>query len=454
MKLPLPTFLTAILLSGAAASVAQSQHAALSHTQLFRHPVRHTVKPVPQWLAARSIASTVTVPGRSVQHEWSASTNQWVDGSVASSTYDARANLTQVLHADSVTNAPLSKEVYTYDAQDQLTEYVFQSWMGSAYVNEGRNQLTYDTRGNLTQNLYQEWAGNAWVMRAGERIAYTYNAAGVTTSEVYESYDNDGAVWENDGRATYTVNASNQWSEIVIEQWTGNAYRNEERIRAITWHDWAGQKPLYYESQEWGSTSSWGDDSRTTFTYQSNGSYVAVRQEAIAAGSWVNLERQTTTYDNYGNEILNQYEEWDNAAWSIESGSRTLLSYTAANQVRRAVDQRYDSGTNRYQNEFVTTFGNFTTLGTRRATALEAPATLHPNPTASTTTISLRGLHDKGSVQTDVLNTLGQVVQTMALQPQQGNLEQELNLVTLPAGVYTVRLHTAEGTIAKRVVKQ
>ena len=35
-----------------------------------------------------------------------------------------------------------------------------------------------------------------------------------------------------------------------------------------------------------------------------------------------------------------------------------------------------------------------------------------------------------------------------------GAINQQISLASLPAGVYTVRLHTTEGTVAKRIVKQ
>lgn len=401
----------------------------------------------------RSITATVTVPGRSVGHAWSSTTNRWVEGTIGVRTYDASANATQIVYTDSITSQPDSRELYTYNLRNQVTETTYQNWLGAAYMNEQREQYTYDNQGNITLETFQTWNGTAWVTQSSYRTTNTYNSANVLTGRVYEQLNTNNNTWQPEGRINFTLNASNQWSEAVYQEWNNGAYVNEERTRNITWYDWSKLQPSYLEDQEW-SNGAWVDDQRSTITYQPNGSYVEVQQQSTAPSTWVNDDRITITYDNFGNLILDQIESWNNNAWAITDSDRTLLSYTATNQVRRAVEQNYSTSQSRYVNSYVTTYGNFVTLGTRRASGLEAAATLHPNPTTDATTINLRGLRDQGAVQAEVLNTLGQVVQTLSVRTQQGNISQQISLASFPAGVYTVRLLTTEGTVAKRVVKQ
>ncbi|HEX8429469.1 T9SS type A sorting domain-containing protein [Hymenobacter sp.] len=398
--------------------------------------------------------ATITLPGRSTGRSWNSTANRWnTSGAVSTYSYDSRGNNTQVVYSDSATAMPEGKEFYTYNSRNQVTEYSDQNWNGSAYVNDEREQYTYDAQGNNTLQVRQTWNGTAWVTQSSYRTTYTYNTANVVTSRVYEQLNMSNNIWEQDGRITFTVNANNQWTEAVYQEWNNGAYVNDERTRNITWYDWGKLLPSYYEDQEW-SGGAWVDDQRSTITYQPNGSYVEVQQQPTAPNMWVNDDRITTTYDNFGNLILDQTESWNNNAWTITSADRTVLSYTATNEVRRAVEQEYNTSLGRYVNSYLTTYGSFVTLATRRATGLEAAATLHPNPTAGTATISLSGLREQGTLPAEVLNVVGQVVQTMALRPQQGSIKQEINLTTLPAGVYTVRVHTSDGAVTKRVVKQ
>ncbi|WP_169515094.1 T9SS type A sorting domain-containing protein [Hymenobacter norwichensis] len=396
--------------------------------------------------------ASVTVPGRSVGHTWSSTTNRWVEGTVGVHTYDVRANPTQIVYTDSVTSQPRSKELYTYNVRNQITESTYQTWLNSAYVNEQREQYAYDTQGNITLETYQTWNGTAWATQNSYRTTNTYNSANVLTGRVYEELNTISNTWVPNGRITFTLNASNQWIEAVYQDWNNGAYVNDERTHNITWYDWAKMLPSYLEDQEW-RNGAWVDNQRSTVTYQPNGSNVDVQQK-FTANTWMNDDRISTTYDNFGNLILDQYESWTNNAWAITGGERALLSYNATNQVRRAVAQDYSTSQSRYVNSTVTTYGSFVTLGTRRAMGLEAAATLHPNPTTSTTIISVSGLREQSAMQAEVLDMLGQVVKTMTVGPQQGTFRQEVNLATLPAGVYTVRLHTSKGTVAKRVVKE
>jgi hypothetical protein len=403
--------------------------------------------------AHRGITADVTVPGRTVEHSWNRSTNRWGESVVGTYTYDARGNATQIIYTDSVTTQPDSKELYTYNSRKQVTEAIYQDWVGSAYVNKEREQYAYDAQGFITLILLQTWNGTAWLTQLGYRNTTVYNAANVLTGIVSEDLNINTGVWEPDGRVNITLNASNQWAEIVSQEWENGAYVNDERTHNITWYDWANQLPSYLEDQEW-SGNAWVDDQRSTVVYQPNGSNVETQQKFTAPNTWVNDDRITETYDDFGNLILDQGESWNNNAWAISYSDRTLLSYTATNQVRRAVEQGYDTSLRRYVNSTLTSYGNFVTLATRRATGLEAATSLYPNPSSSTTLLSVPGVSNQSAVPAEVLNTVGQVVRTFVLQPQQGSIRQELNLEGLPGGVYTIRLHPTEGTIAKRIVKQ
>ncbi|GAA4018381.1 hypothetical protein GCM10022408_35190 [Hymenobacter fastidiosus] len=406
-------------------------------------------------MAARGASTLVTLPGRGVTHFWDQQTNRWGYASIFTYTYDAKGKPTQVILADSATNAPQRKQILAYNAQGLLTEELFQNWNGSAYVNFGRDQYSYDVRNREILFLHQDWQNNAWVMRYGNRSTNTYNPAGVLTSEVYESWDSATSSWKPDGRTTYTVNAGNQWSAVLEQDWENGAYVNEYRAYNIIWYNWTKLLPSSFEEQAWdGSTNTWTDDHRSTLTYQPNGSYVMVSQLLTAPATWVNEYRSTYTLDNFGNLLLSQGEEWLSNSWVIEYAYRQLLSYTAANVVRRAVGQSYDNSLSSYVNLTVSTYGNFITLGTRRARELEAATALYPNPARQSAMLRVAGLREQEAVRTEILNPLGQVVKVLSLRPQQGVIEQELDLAALPAGLYTIRLYTAEGTVAKRVMKQ
>lgn len=79
-----------------------------------------------------------------------------------------------------------------------------------------------------------------------------------------------------------------------------------------------------------------------------------------------------------------------------------------------------------------------------------AAFTAYPNPTTNCLTLDLRHL-TTGSTRAQLRNLAGQLVleQTVA-----GGTLPQLRLETLPAGVYLLQVHTADATLAQRIVKQ
>ncbi|MBT9395251.1 T9SS type A sorting domain-containing protein [Hymenobacter sp. NST-14] len=417
-----------------------------------RHPLTKHFKPESRMkttLAARGINAGITVPGRSVEHSWSGSA--WEDGQISTYTYSAQGLPTQILYSDSATNAPEVKLTLAYNAQGLLTEFIGQEWTGTAYVNATRYVAAYDARGRETLFTTYAWQNNSWVIEFSERFTNAYNAAGVLTSVEYEELNRATNVWEKDSRTLFTVDANNQWTEVIEQEWENGAYENDERTHNIRWHNWAALQYAYLEEQDW-DNGAWVDTDRETVTYQANGSYVRVQQKKRGS-TWENDDRYTYTLDTNGNLILDQGESWDNTAWELNYATRYLLAYTPANVLRRSVEQQR-SATSAYENRELITYGNFLALGGRRASGLEAAARLYPNPTTGMATFELSGLRQSGPVRAEVLNVLGQLVGTLELTSHQGTIAQDLDLRQQPAGLYLVRLHTAEGSIVQRLRKE
>ncbi|MBG8555869.1 T9SS type A sorting domain-containing protein [Hymenobacter guriensis] len=87
--------------------------------------------------------------------------------------------------------------------------------------------------------------------------------------------------------------------------------------------------------------------------------------------------------------------------------------------------------------------------------ALQAGTALYPNPTTTGfATLEVHGLKEQGPVTGSIYNSIGQRVQQLTLRPHQGVVRQQLDLRTLPTGVYTVHLQAAEGTVVKRLVRE
>ncbi|WP_167852144.1 T9SS type A sorting domain-containing protein [Hymenobacter elongatus] len=412
-----------------------------------QHTGKHTVSQ-----ALRGINTTVVRPRRAVNYYWDGSTSSWKQyvNSLQEYTYDSGARVTQELYKDSATAVNSSRYLYTYDARGEETSYTSQSWDNNAWRNESRYLSTYDARGNQTESLSQRWNGSTWTTDYGSKSAYTYNTAGVLTEEIRQELEN--GVYVNNSRQIYTV-TNGQWSSLVSQEWDNGAWVTEDRILDIVWYDWAKLRPASFRTQEYDGNA-FVDKDRYTITYAANGGSVEINQRYINS-AWVNYRRYTNLQDANGNELGYTEDTWVNNAWRLEYGQKNILIYNSSNAVLRKVEQQFDEDIRQYVNSYRSNYSNFQTitLAAARNAALEARATLYPNPAADLVTLVVADVPGTEAATGEVRNALGQLVQQFTARPQAGQLSTQLDLSNLKSGVYTVRLQTSAGSLVKRVVR-
>ena len=79
---------------------------------------------------------------------------------------------------------------------------------------------------------------------------------------------------------------------------------------------------------------------------------------------------------------------------------------------------------------------------------LEQLVTLYPNPAGDVAILTTGDLHVE---QIEMFNTLGQLVRSI---PPSGERSVRIETKTFPQGMYTIRVHTAEGVLKKRLLVQ
>ena len=431
---------------------------------------------------ARTSAS-VTLPERIVGYPWNASSRVWALPTIGMVTYNANGQPLVEVDTDSLTQVPKDRstytytaaglqsssqyetwngsftpvnlDTYTYDTQGHLTAVLSQQWQNGAWQNKTRDVNTYDAQGNQTESISYTWRNNAWVIAYAMRTTYVYTTGGSVQELVMARWNLVSASYETQQRILYTYGANpQQWLTLTNQSWANGVYTNTGRS-VNPQYDAQGRQ-TYVENETWIS-GAWQPASRNVMTYAAGGpGYVFVMQN-WANGAWTNSGRYTAGYDAQGNQVTDMYEEWRNNAWVPSSGRRYLLRYTAANVLDQRVVQNVDYTSGAFVNAYKLRYGNFRTItATQPAARLLAATSLFPNPTstAEAPTLRIEGLREQAPATVAVLNGLGQVVHSQRVRVQQGRLEQRLELRALPAGLYTVRVQTAEGTVAKSLVRQ
>ncbi|WP_375437614.1 T9SS type A sorting domain-containing protein [uncultured Hymenobacter sp.] len=435
----------------------------------------------PQLPTAARPATTVRVATRISTSIWDQNNSVWLAPTIRINTYNAQDLLVLATSSDSATQRPLSRTSYAYNATRQNTNYLNEVWNGSSWQNSSQTFISYDTQGRPTQYLDQEWANGAWVNKSRSQYGYTQNyhtqflsqnwtnGAWVTIAGYDDSYVFDAAGrlsevtyidWNSvtntfvpSARFLHVYNGSATLNSGVITQnpmnatWV-NAYYNTNFTRD------AQSRVVYSENQTWTGTA-WQLNTRANTMYAATGPGYVQLTERLVSGSWVNNSRYTDSYDSQNQFLGYSNENWMGNSWETSFGFRNTLGYNATNDVTRRLEQSFNTNARVYVNSRKYYYSNFQsiTLATKLA-VFQGQATLHPNPSNGSVTLTLDGLRTSALVSAEIINTLGQVVLRTELRPQSATIRHKLNLASLPAGVYSVCVRTAEGTITKRLVRE
>jgi Secretion system C-terminal sorting domain len=429
-------------------------------------------------------ASTIRVPGRTTNYRWDPATNRWSSApEVVRSTYNAAGQVTLEVATDSATGRLISRRTFGYTAANNYSSFLEEVWDGSAWQNQAREQFTYNILDTYTGSLSQEWVAGAWQNKYRDTRAHDSHNSII--SYLSQNWVNNSWVTWNGGRLQHSYDAAGRISETIdstLNATTGTFYPPTkssylyltptselvaETIGQILQNGIyvASSRQLYtytpqqrlnsFEYQSW-EGAAWVSYSRGIVTYSVNTRGYEELIQGYDAGTWVNSIRYVITYDVYGNITGSSYEDWRNGTWLPQNASRYMLRYDAANNVTRQILQLYNNTTGAFDYTSLTTYGDYQTivLGTKPNAALAARTALYPNPTTGAVTLAVADLPGTALLKVELLNSLGQVVQTHSLQPRQGQLRQELHMEQLPAGPYLLRVQTPAGTVVKRIVRQ
>ncbi|MCB2378951.1 T9SS type A sorting domain-containing protein [Hymenobacter sp. BT635] len=404
---------------------------------------------------ARGTNSAVVLPGQAMRYSWDRIGQRWTFPLLYTYSYDAAGRPTLTINGDSAagTNGT-NLERLSYDSRGNLVEQLIQGRVNptAPWLNRLRVLWTYDAYDNYTLIQYQLWRNNAWETYDADRIAYTYSSSGAKLEEVQEKLNQGAFAFTN--RHLYTYDARNRSTSVTGQEYENGSWVNTDRITDLVWFNWEKQWPTSYDIQLWNGTA-WETDSRVRATWQPNGSFLAYDQYFLN-NAWEDYYRTTVIFDDLGNLLVDTFEEKPGTDWAILRGYRATITYNAAGtSALRRLDSQYDEQVGAYLPFEKYYYASFVTLAARRQSILSVATDLYPNPATSTVTLVVNApVGAAAAVPVEILNTLGQVVKRGEAQVQQGRLTATLEVGTLAAGVYTVRLLTPQGVVLRQLVRQ
>lgn len=157
-----------------------------------------------------------------------------------------------------------------------------QSW-----DNSWKTDATYNVAGNLTFQTVYSYIGEQWIETT--KTAYEYDDAGDMTQ--YEAQVVSNGIWVNQELYTMTKNVDGKVEKQLWQNWVNEAWENQQ------------QQDHYYTDGV--------EEYRELQTYEN--------------GSWVNIVKETFTYNEQGLESIREVWQWSTGAYSLSTRTSNYI---------------------------------------------------------------------------------------------------------------------------------
>lgn len=354
-----------------------------------------------------------------------------------------------------------------YDANNNLTEGIWQDWGGNTWQNSSKYTNTYDVNNNLTSELYQGWNGSDWVDLY--KFTYTYDANNNVTSNKYEI--SNGMALENFRQYTYTYDVNNNRTSGLMQMWNGSTWVNSS-LYTYTYD--ANNYPTVYLLQNWNGNS-WENYFQSIYSYDANNILTSLLRQSWNVYIWEDLYLSTFTYDANNNQIKEFIQDWNGNIWKNFWQDTTI--YDANNNPINYLSQYWisNSWVNSYQIAFTYDANNFTqsevlkwwnesgtsiesgdstyyyfhtVLGLNDWTVQEGNITVYPNPTNGKFTISSNSTISS----IEIYNLLGELIRSNFTFNQQTSTEIDLSKES--KGLYFAKMKVGTKVYARKIIVQ
>lgn len=341
-----------------------------------------------------------------------------------------------------------TKELFSYDGQNQLTERKTQVWIGGVWVDHDRWVATYNSFGYQVEARSEILEGSSWVILSGTQSVLTMDGDRIhiiTTKD----WNSDTGTWVESGRRTYSYEGAGQKiTGIIFEKW-----ENQWLLNSKVEYSWSGNQlsqAIMYDYVE----NAWKRSGKYDYEYPDDYTSITTMSMDDEAGGWTPFMRFSDFSDSHGNLTLSQTEMYMDA-WIVFTATKYLLTY-AGNNLTQVISQisQFTSG-GAWENQGKSIFSNFASLSTDVTPLDAAGLKVFPNPAGMQATISL-SLLKTGPVTLQVISVNGQKILEETFTASALDVYYLLNLKKVPRGSYLLVASDKQGVeIGKtRLIRQ
>lgn len=392
----------------------------------------------------QSVYGQRSFPLKSINYSWDKGSGTWIKESITHYSYTTAGLVSEEMTTDT-SGLKLESMIYTYDSKGHMLEYLVREWNGSAWFPVGGHRDTYTyTNGQVTEVLSEVYyENNGWDPLTKE--IRTLDTNGFVKQIEASSPDLFTGEWEVYVTINY-MNDAKGWPVSTIGSALYGSVWEEFKNLDITWNsfdqDIMSGEWLTVRDQEWNG-SEWIDTERKTVAWNSG---MTIFTEKHTGSAWVNYSRETFVTDHNKNPELYTREAWENASWTIKSGSDYLLTYDPSDNLLSMIIQYYDPMSQTYKNTYKYVYSDFLQLGVNQE-LLNNALQVYPNPAKDRLTLDLSS---NKAEKLFIYNSLGQEVYTLNLTSE----TLQIDVSALAPGLYILKASGEKGTYTGKFIKE
>jgi hypothetical protein len=214
-----------------------------------------------------------------------------------------------------------------------------------AWVNASRDTYTHDTSDFLTQRLLESWVPSFSTWINNYRWTFTHDAFNNLTSVLEENWDPVGSVWRNASRTTIYVKATGLIDSLVTDSWSQGPQVWIPETRSIFIYSADG---LVYNKRDQvfdNSSQTWLDSYLTLYTYFYSGPLIKTITGEFwkpTTFNWIKNSIYRNDSAGHNTEVYKKY--WDPGTYEFTGGYRYAWEFDATGNNTRLLSQNYDPG--------------------------------------------------------------------------------------------------------------
>jgi len=154
--------------------------------------------------------------------------------------------------------------------------------------------------------------------------------------------------WENSSKTSFTYDGNGTRESLVMFTWDSSSGVWTDNLQVLNTNNSNGTVDNSI-GQMW-SGGSWSDYSKTTYSYTTSNLTETKTTQIYESGTWLNDSKHTFTYDSNDNNTVVLSKQWNMMSSSWDNSRQTNLTYNSDDLVTEELSKNWNDSTSTWDN--------------------------------------------------------------------------------------------------------